>query len=400
MSFILSRQQLYDLAWSYPRKQLSKQIGISDVAITKACKKASIIVPERGYWAKRKSGKNISKIPLMPRDLSISNHVAISGNRPETLKSHTDSDIIEELQSEDVAVLTERFAKRLGHVVVPRNFDFAHPIIKKLLEKDEEIRQKKATEQYYWHEPKFETPFERRRLRIISAIFSAFAKVGCRGWISGDGASDLGVKIGAMTIGFTVDSPSDRRHERLRRPTSNSISSEKLSISINAYSPPLGLTLVWTDEQDSLLEKRMTEVVVGMAVAAEYLHRESIRRHIVWERERREAAEREEIRRRKEAELQEQERIAAMKKARIDALLADAESLERAALLRSYVDSVLALQPVETTYNDLKIWAGFVRQQADALDPLTSGRLKKSIMEALAEARVSEAIEVDCTSQN
>ena len=137
-----------------------------------------------------------------------------------------------------------------------------------------------------------------------------------------------------------------------------------------------------------------------MAVAAEYLHRESIRRHIVWERERREAAEREEIRRRKEAERQEQERIAAMKKARIDALLADAESLERAALLRSYVDSVLALQPVETTYNDLKIWAGFVRQQADALDPLTSGRLKKSIMEALAEARVSEAIEVDCTSQN
>ena len=268
MSFILSRQQLYDLVWSYPRKQLSKQIGISDVAITKACKKASIIVPDRGYWAKLRFGKNISKIPLMPRDLSISNHVAISGNRPETLKSHTDSDIIEELQSEDVAVLTERFAKRLGHVVVPRNFDFAHPLIKKLLEKDEEIRQKKATEQYYWHEPKFETPFERRRLRIMSAVFSAFAKVGCRGWISGDGASDLGVKIGAMTIGFTVDSPSDRRHERLRRPTSNNISSEKLSISINAYSPPLGLTLVWTDEQDSLLEKRMTEVVVGMAVAA------------------------------------------------------------------------------------------------------------------------------------
>ena len=71
MSFILSRQQLYDLVWSCPRKQLSKQIGISDVAITKACKKASIIVPDRGYWAKLQFGKNISKIPLMPRDLSI-----------------------------------------------------------------------------------------------------------------------------------------------------------------------------------------------------------------------------------------------------------------------------------------------------------------------------------------
>jgi len=87
-------------------------------------------------------------------------------------KSHTDSDIIEELQSEDVAVLTGRFAKRLGHVVfVPRNFDFVRPLIKKLLEKDEEIRQKKATEQYYWYEPKFETPLRQHRLRIMALFF-------------------------------------------------------------------------------------------------------------------------------------------------------------------------------------------------------------------------------------
>ncbi|MGJ0393560.1 MAG: hypothetical protein ACR650_12620 [Methylocystis sp.] len=292
---------------------------------------------------------------------------------------------------EDVAVLTERFAKRLGQVSVPRNLGRAHPLIEKLLAKDEEIRQKKATERFYWREPQFETPFERRRLRILTAIFSAFAKVGCSSWLRGDGARELCVKVGNVAIMFTLDRPTNRRGDRFRHPPSENTSAETLVLSIEAYQPPPGVTLAWKDEKDSPLEDRMTEVVLGMAIAAEHLHRESVKRHLAWERERREAAERKERLWRKEVERKEQERIAALKKARVDALLADAESLERAARLRSYVDTVLAMPPADTTHEVLQVWAAFVRQQADALDPLTSGRLKASIQEALAASAVPKA---------
>ena len=50
MSFVLTRDQLYDLVWSEPMQRLVKQIGISDVAIAKHCRKLGVPVPERGYW--------------------------------------------------------------------------------------------------------------------------------------------------------------------------------------------------------------------------------------------------------------------------------------------------------------------------------------------------------------
>jgi len=45
------RDELYQLVWSVPRSRLSEQFGISDVAITKICKKLEVPVPPRGYWA-------------------------------------------------------------------------------------------------------------------------------------------------------------------------------------------------------------------------------------------------------------------------------------------------------------------------------------------------------------
>jgi hypothetical protein len=48
-----SRKERYDLVWSQPMKTVAASIGISDVALSKHCKKANIPVPSRGYWAQR-----------------------------------------------------------------------------------------------------------------------------------------------------------------------------------------------------------------------------------------------------------------------------------------------------------------------------------------------------------
>ena len=56
MTFTLTREQLYDLVWSEPMQRLAKQIGISDVAIAKHCRKLGVPVPERGHWNKLQVG--------------------------------------------------------------------------------------------------------------------------------------------------------------------------------------------------------------------------------------------------------------------------------------------------------------------------------------------------------
>lgn len=48
----LTRTELYELVWSEPMTKLAKRFGISDVGLAKACRRAGIPVPERGYWAK------------------------------------------------------------------------------------------------------------------------------------------------------------------------------------------------------------------------------------------------------------------------------------------------------------------------------------------------------------
>lgn len=44
----LSREELYEKVWSTPRTKLAEELGISDVAITKRCKKLNVPRPSRG----------------------------------------------------------------------------------------------------------------------------------------------------------------------------------------------------------------------------------------------------------------------------------------------------------------------------------------------------------------
>jgi len=47
-----SKSELHELIWSTSAVQLSKKLGVSDVAIAKWCKHYQITKPDRGYWAK------------------------------------------------------------------------------------------------------------------------------------------------------------------------------------------------------------------------------------------------------------------------------------------------------------------------------------------------------------
>jgi len=59
----LSREDLYELAWSKPILLLAKDFGISDVALAKRCRKLGIPLPGRGYWARVDAGQ----VPYRPK---------------------------------------------------------------------------------------------------------------------------------------------------------------------------------------------------------------------------------------------------------------------------------------------------------------------------------------------
>ena len=52
----VKKEELLKLVWSKPTKVLAKEFGISDVAISKKCKKLRIKKPPRGFWAKVEAG--------------------------------------------------------------------------------------------------------------------------------------------------------------------------------------------------------------------------------------------------------------------------------------------------------------------------------------------------------
>jgi hypothetical protein len=82
----LSRAELYELVWSLPLKTLAARHGVSDVALAKLCRRRQVLVPPRGYWAKKRSGQIVArpalaefvqpvKVPKAPQPATASNQL-------------------------------------------------------------------------------------------------------------------------------------------------------------------------------------------------------------------------------------------------------------------------------------------------------------------------------------
>lgn len=61
---ILSRKELYELVWSTPLINLSRNYLISDNGLRKICKRMNIPLPVNGHWMKLQYGKKVRVYPL------------------------------------------------------------------------------------------------------------------------------------------------------------------------------------------------------------------------------------------------------------------------------------------------------------------------------------------------
>lgn len=84
-AFKMKRSELYEKVWTVPMIRLANELGVSDVGLSKVCRRNAIPTPPRGYWMKLEAGKQVDKPPLPKPETDT--EVEFSGVAPE-VKAH------------------------------------------------------------------------------------------------------------------------------------------------------------------------------------------------------------------------------------------------------------------------------------------------------------------------
>jgi len=384
MAHSFSRQELYKLVWSKPIKELAADFGISDVGLAKACRAADIPTPERGYWARKKAGKCTFIRPLPPRFPGASNTIALGPNRGGYWQDNSDlEDPIQPAPTfdEDMEVVAKRVQKMVGRVSCPKGFENCHKLVAVLLERDEKWRAEYLQTGYSWKAPKYDSPSEKRRLRILNAIFLAAQRVGGKPSMRTSQYDPNPNQASIDGVSFTLG-PETFKKAAVAKTSAN------LTLAIHGHWQDKSIIKSWTDADGVPLEKLLDEIVAEIFVASETIYRRSAVIHHEWLVQRREELKAELLRQQKEAERKARELKAKEEKDRIDQLLAQAQALHQSMTIRSYVEAVLARSSdVVSSAMHLENWAEWALAEADRIDPVKNGMVIESVR------RVSNCLE-------
>lgn len=385
MTETLARDELYDLVWTTPLRLLAPRFGVSDVALRKACQKASIPTPDRGYWAKLEAGKPVVKAALPLRPPGMAQDVPVGGggqrhwyrpwSRDELLAPIPAAPQFEE----SLEALRARIEAGLGKVAVGAKAPW-HLGIQRLLTQDEARRTKAAASDYVfsWEQPVFDSAFERRRLQVLNVLLAAVGRFDGKANIRGRDARDLSITFHQQHVGIALERA---------KPTGKAAgpkSADRLCLSILKGLGSAESRATWSDGDETRLEQQLTTIAAEIVLTAEVrLREDAVRRH-QWRIDRKAALEEEDRQRVIEQARLERERLERLEQARIAALLKAADDFRRAQEIRAYVAALgETLDPSDTgRWTDYEVWASWARRQADRIDPA----LKATFCEPVEEA--------------
>ena len=256
--------------------------------------------------------------------------------------------------------------------------------IKRLLEEDDERKQKQQNTgyKYSWDQPIFNDKFEKRRLRVLNAIFVALERYGVKPSIRGREARELSIRVNDENVSFTLDASSQKPDRFNGAAISSRGTPTKLKLSILSWRSSSDFSKSWEDADSQPLEKQLDEIIVELIMSAEQFYRQKQQRHYEWLVERKADLIEEARKRKEEEERLERERLIRLENARVDRLLSDASSLRQAEEIRAYVESVRNMnkrQKPSIGTEDLEVWAEWAIKQADRIDHVASGRFLNSM---------------------
>lgn len=361
-----TRQQLYDLVWSQPMKDAAKKLGLSDNGLRKHCVKAFVPLPPQGYWNKVHAGQKVRTIPLPPRPPGVSDTVTIGAwDYREHNKRLMETEPVAPTFAEPIEVLRERIARNLGAVVASKSLSPPHAAFRRQVE-DEARRAAQSS----WHTSTFDSPLEKRRLRILQGLFYGLSRLDCSVMVQGREVRTICIGVGQQTVQIMLDRAPVRRRSNAQTPEVEHL---KFSIAKASHSSPERIS--WTDSVEQPLEEQLSAIAVEIIVAGEMQYRE----HLIWIYEesvrRREEMRQAEIKRRLDEEKAERERLIRIEAGRLKRLTDSAEDLRQAQSIRRLVATVTEEAAEEIDAERIERWRQWALVQADKIDPLKTGRI-------------------------
>jgi len=150
----------------------------------------------------------------------------------------------------------------------------------------------------------------------------------------------------------------------------------RLKLSLCSPSSPDASGKFWVDADKRKLEGQIREFMIAVLIKAEQRHRDQAFHHREWLIERKEDVIKEIARRKAEQERREKEQRAREEKAKVDALLRQAEDIQKAMTIRAYVQEIRRRLPAPSGSSEaFENWSKWTLEVADQLDPAMNPEL-------------------------
>ncbi len=374
MRDLMKREALYNLVWSVPMTKLAREFQLSDRGMAKLCQRERIPVPPRGYWAKLAAGHAVKQTPLPERVAGQSEWVMVaprgsaygaegrawleSGTSPLPQDDAAMSpDPVPPVHDHDLHVLVWRTHRTVGSVRVRKQELRAslHPAVERLVREAREDWEHRPPYLSAGTKRRFVGAGARRRLALVNALFFALGKAGARPEITDKEGGSIVVTVGRMPVRCQLASTWMRRTRGAER-------EERLDFHVRAGTSSYAYRFVWKERWGLRLETCLADIAAGIVVAAELEHRDREWRDYEAAMEARAEARRE----------QERQRDKRRQDARAQ-LIAEAENLRQANDIRCLVATIRReREPYDLAFATWHHWA---LDEADAIDPVRSGRL-------------------------
>jgi hypothetical protein len=367
---IVTREQLYGMAWKKPMSQLAQDFGISGVGLAKLCSRHQIPTPPRGYWALLEVGRAPPK-PALP---------AVTDPRPITIRRTPPPELRPEVEDAlHASIKAEKTdAKR---IVVGDRLSAAHPVVhaaKEALQAAEpdEIGILRPVE---CHAIRVSRAQRSRALRIFEALVTAFDE---RSWSVAMADGKVNVRVDNVPISFIVAEETEhverqskpdfsvsysfhsQRHDREEKPCG------RLAVEIEEGVRLFGSAIRrrWHDTEKHVLEDQLNDVVVGLLKLVHAVQEQLARKQREEQQERERARKIEEI-------LAEQDglrKLLTKEKSAVVRLRDQAVRWRESQTIRDFVARVRAegrLREQSLEGQAMEDWCSWALQQADRLDP-------------------------------
>lgn len=374
----MTRTEMFDRVWSTPLLQLAKEIGVSDVALGKACRRAKIPLPGRGHWARDTQARKKPKLPVNHdlhydtirfRVLDPEAHAAMLALKKSMPRPKGD----DAADSGQDAV-----------IAVPATLEAPHPLVARTLKLAGSAEVYDGRLMLDFKEAlyvRISADMLDRALLVMDTLIKESECRGCTWAVTKEGRTTVTYEGEPMKIELRerlcrheIPPPPPPEPRRGRRPRWQSdytptyyprkewVSSGELTFEIDERGGQ-GVRRSWTDTKRTPIGVRLGDILDGLAGMAAGIKEERQKR-AEWQRQR-------ELEEARQAELAREAERVRLLRAR---LVAAMQHWEQAARLRRFTNAV---ETHLAHMDDAGVaagrqWLAWAREQADLLDPVIS----------------------------